>query len=272
VLGPADGRYVMRGAGGLPSHVIVFETLGAVERRALLGRKRKPRAAEPEPEPEPVTTTRVTLVGADPFVDQREAERWLSQADAETEADDGIAVVNGVLHAYRTAANDPYVREVSRERALAVRVGIGDGDQVASGKWTEAVTLQRAASRRSERRASVLRPQERLAAILSGRDVALASEELTLRGRADLDAGRSREAALQLRVAMEAAISELAPWADRGRMGERIERLRGERGVVGDAANRALEGGLDDETVEEITRVLGMVEAALRARMQAELG
>ncbi len=272
MLGPADGRYVMRGPGGLPSHVIVFETLGAVERRALLGRKRKPKATDPEPGPEPVTTTRVTLVGAEPFVDLKEAERWQAQVDAEDEADDGVAVINGVLHAYRTAANDPFVREVSRERAIAVRIGIGDGDQVALGKWTAAVTLQRSSSRLSERRASVLRPQERLAAILSGRDVALACEELTLRGRADLDAGRSREAALQLRIALEAAIAELAPWADRGRIGERIERLRGERGVVGEAANRALEGGLDDETVEEVTRVLGMIEAALRARMQAEIG
>ncbi|HEX6388271.1 MAG TPA: hypothetical protein VFZ89_02455, partial [Solirubrobacteraceae bacterium] len=119
---------------------------------------------------------------------------------------------------------------------------------------------------------ATLRPQERLAAILSGRDVALACEELTLRGRADFDAGRSREAALQLRVALEAAIAELAPWADRPRMANAITRLSGERGLVGDAANAALQGGLDEEMVAEVERVLKLVESALRVRMQAELG
>jgi hypothetical protein len=34
----------------------------------------------------------------------------------------------------------------------------------------------------------------------------------------------------------------------------------------------ALEGGLDDETVEEISRVIKLIENALRARMQAEMG
>jgi hypothetical protein len=263
---------VIRGPGGLASHVIVFETLGAVERRGRLARRRKPKAIEPEPEPEPVSTTRVTLVEAEPFASAEEAERWQRDVDAEDAADEGIRAINGVLHAHRAAAADPLVREVSRDRALVVRVGIGEGEQVAGGRWTAAVALQPPRDRNAERRTSILRPQERLAAILSGRDVALACEELTLRGRSDIDAGRSREAALQLRVALEAAIAELAPWSDRARMGERIALLKAERGVVGEAANRALEGGLDDETVAEVERVLKLIESALRVRMQAEMG
>lgn len=252
--------------------MIVFESLAAPEKHRVLKRRRKPRPAAPEPGPEPVSTTRVTLVAAEPFADVAEAERWRAEADAEAEADEGVRVINAVLHAYRAAAGDPYVWEITRERALAVRVGIGEGDQVVLGKWLSAVSVSRVRSRARERRAAALMPQERLAAILSGRDVALACEELALRGRADLDAGRSREAALQLRVALEAAIAELAPWADRPRMSERIAALSDERGTVGDAANAALEGGLDDETVEEVGRVMTLVENALRARMQAELG
>jgi hypothetical protein len=263
---------VIRGAGGLASHVIVFETLGAVERRSRIKRKRKPKPVEPEPEPEPVSTTRVTLVEAEPFASAEEAERWQRDVDADAEADEGIRSINAVLHAHRSAAADPMVREVSRDRALVVRVGIGEGDQVASGRWASAVALAPPRDRNAERRTSILRPQERLAAILSGRDVALACEELTLRGRSDLDAGRSREAALQLRVALEAAIAELAPWSDRERMGERIAMLKAERETVGEAANRALEGGLDDETVAEVDRVLKIIESALRVRMQAEMG
>ena len=36
---------------------------------------------------------------------------------------------------------DPYTREVSRDQALVVRVGIGVGDQVAAGTWAKAVEL-----------------------------------------------------------------------------------------------------------------------------------
>ena len=93
----------------------------------------------------------------------------------------------------------------------------------------------------------MLRPQERLAAILGGRDVALACEELTLRARLDADAGRWREAAFQLRVALEATIAELGPWSGQGDIAERIAELTELREAVGGAANAALEGGLDDE-------------------------
>jgi hypothetical protein len=114
------------------------------------------------------------------------------------------------------------------------------------------------------RRAAALRPQERLAALLGGRDAPLAAEELALRARIDLDAGRRREAALQLRIALECGLAELEPW--REQLGERLEELRGARGAVGDAANAALQGGIDDGTAEEVERVLTRLEAALRAR------
>ncbi len=102
--------------------------------------------------------------------------------------------------------------------------------------------------------------------MLGGRDVALACEELTLRARLDVDRGRHREAALQLRVALEAAIAELEAWAATGGLADRIAELRDCRHAVGDAANRALEGGLDEEAILEVERIVGRIEAALRAR------
>ena len=45
--------------------------------------------------------------------------------------------------------------------------------------------------------------------MLGGREQLDACETLLLRARADLDAGRSREAALQLRVGLEALLVEL---------------------------------------------------------------
>ncbi|MCW3016671.1 MAG: hypothetical protein JWO02_3763 [Solirubrobacterales bacterium] len=266
-LGPPDGRYVIRGHAGQPSHVLVIGTLGAVERRKLLSRRGpKPRPAAPDPEPTPVVTSRVTLVRADPLADEAAAKAWVKTANLSAEADEAIEVLNSVLHAHRTAAMDPYTREVTRAQALVVRAGVGEGEAVAHGRWGDAVQLPPPARPTAERRAGMLRPQERLAAVLSGRDVALAAEELTLRARLDLDAGRSREAALQLRVALEAALAELQPWADSVDLAARIGELRELRGIVGDAANRALQGGLDDDTAADVARVVGRLEAALRVR------
>ncbi len=266
-LGPEDGRYVIRGHAGQPSHVLVLATLGTVERRKLISRRSpKAKGAEPEPDPTPVPTTRATLIQAEPLADQAAAAAWVKTANLDAEADEAVDVLNTVLHAHRTAAMDPHTREVSRTQALVVRAGVGEGEAVAHGRWGDAAELPPPNLPSMQRRTTILRPQERLAAILSGRDVALAAEELTLRARLDLDAGRGREAALQLRVALEAALAELQPWADGADLSARTGELRELRSIVGDAANRALQGGLDDETTADVERVVGRLEAALRVR------
>jgi hypothetical protein len=254
---------VVRGHAGEPSHIVVLRTLGAPQRRLLGGRRA--RSAAPEPAPAPVATTRATLVGARPFASAAEARAWIAGADHDADAAEAIAVLNGVLRAHRLATADPHVREVSREQALVVRLGVGEGEQVAEGRWTDAVDLP-APNAGRERRTAALRPQERLAALLGGRDVALACEELTLRARSDVDAGQLRQAAFQLRVALEAALAELEPWSGRGDLGERLSALRDERPAVGAAANAALQGGLDDASIADVERVLGRLEAVLRAR------
>ena len=262
-LGPEDGRYVLRGHAGEPSHILVLSTLGARQRRLLRGRRAKD--AAPEPEPEPVPTSRVTLIGAEPVAGEEAGRAWLAGADLEHELAGAVETLNGVLHAHRVAAADPHARDVAREQALVARVGLGDGEQVVHGRWAAARELPVPHGGRRSRSAA-LRPQERLAAILGTRDVALACEELTLRARLDVDRGRHREAAFQLRVALEAAIAELAPWADRPGMAERLEALHAERGAVGAAANAALQGGLDDAAIAGVTHALERIEAALRAR------
>ncbi len=272
-LGPADGRYVLRGHAGVPAHVLMLATLGTVERRGLIGqRRRRPRTAAPAPEPTPVVTARATLVAAEAFASPAAAERWREDVDAEAEAVKAVRVLNHVLHAHRIAAADPYVRELDRAAAIAVRVGVGEGEPLAHGRWSEAVELlPREASAAAARSSAVLRPQERLAAVLGGRDVALACELLALRARADAEAGRTREAALQLRVALESALAELAPWADREPVARRLGDLHEERPTVAAAANMAVNGGLDEDTAEEVERVLALLEAALRARTSVGL-
>jgi hypothetical protein len=213
-----------------------------------------------------VPITIATLVGAAPVGGPDEAAAWLATADLEGEAHAAVDVLNRVLHAQRLVRADPFVREVLPEQALAIRVGIGLGEEVAEGRWTDARALvpERAAV---PRRVHALRPQERFAALLAGRDVALAAEELTLRARLDLDRGRTREAALQLRVALEAALSELQAWSHHPEMATRLDELREERGAVAAAAHRALEGGLDAAQIADVERVVGRLEAALTARV-----
>jgi hypothetical protein len=110
-------------------------------------------------------------------------------------------------------------------------------------------------------------PGERVAAILGGRDVALACEELALRARGDLEHGRLREAALQLSVALDAALAELEVW--REQLAPRLEELESLRPGVADAARAALQGGVEPEALAQVETALSRVEAALRARTAA---
>lgn len=254
----------MRGHAGEIAHVLVLATLGAPQRRWLRGRS--PRAAAPAPAPAPVSTACVTLVHARPFADRRAAELWLREAvaDAEEQAQAGLAVLNRVLHLHRVASADAHVREVGLDHALVVRLGFGEGEQVATGHWVRAVEVPRRPGTR--RRAAALRPQERLAALLGTRDVALACEELALRARQDVDAGRRREAALQLDAALPAALAELEPWTAREDLAARLDELSRLRPAVAAAAQAALQGGVDDEHDEAVRRALERLEAALRAR------
>jgi hypothetical protein len=255
----------VRGHAGEATHVVVLATLGAPQRARLGRRRRRRRAANaaPQPPPAPVATARATLIGARPFDGLAEAERWLARVDPEAEVAAALAVLNQLLHLHRTATADATVREVARGQALVARVGVGAGEQVAEGRWAHAVAVPAPARRR---RSAAMRPDERLSALLAGRDAALASEELAIRARSDLAGGRQREAALQLQVAFAAALRELAPWAARGDLRSRLDELRDLQPAVDAAAAAALEGGLHDAASADVEHALGRLEAALRAR------
>jgi hypothetical protein len=103
-------------------------------------------------------------------------------------------------------------------------------------------------------------PEQRFAELLIRREEALPAEELVLRARADLDARREREAALQARVALESLLASL-PEHSRDR-----EPLERERGPVAQAANAALSGELDGEMAESLHGAVQAMETALRRR------
>jgi hypothetical protein len=253
---------VLRGHAGEIEHVLVLSTLGAPRRRIVGGR----RARAASPEPAPVATSRATLVAVG-ALEEPAARAWLADADGEQEAARAVAVLNRVLHLQRVAAADHATREVSRAQALVVRIGYGEGEQVAEGRWAQARELP--APHPRTRRDAALRPQERLSALLGSRDAALACEELALRARTDVDAGRRREAALQLRAALQAALAELPPWSERGDLVARIAELEELLPAADAAAEAALRGGVDDDTFARAEHALGRLEAALRARTAA---
>ncbi len=230
------------------------------------------RPVEPGTAPRPLPLTRVTSIRAfEPFETEEEAERWLEAATevgetADALVEEGIALLNRALHANATASADPYASEMTPARAVAVRIGWGSGDQLAEGEYSSAREVDMRGGVPRRRRGEDLRPQERLAAVLGGRERIDASETLLLRARADLDAGRMREAALQLRVGLEALLVELrGAVADPGH-DEDMALLAERRGEATDAANTALRGELDVEAAHEVTELIEISERVLRRR------
>jgi hypothetical protein len=98
-------------------------------------------------------------------------------------------------------------------------------------------------------------PEERFAALLSGREEVLAAEELVLRARADLNAGRLVEAALQARVAIEALLATVGSDA-----------VAAHREAVADAANAALRRELPGNTAAALQEAVAAMELALKRR------
>ncbi len=272
-LAVADGRYLARTGAGLKGEsVLVVETLGAP--RPPSKRRKRPRETEAGSSIPQLPLARATAVRAsEPFDRELDAARWLDEAvEANDTVDalvaEGIALLNRALHAHATASADPHGYELSPERAVAVRIGYGSGEEVTAGRFAAAreVDVWATEASRRRRRAESLRPQERTAAVLGGRERIDACETLLLRARADLDAGRGREAALQFRAGLEALLAELRGAVTDPGHDEDIETLQKRRGEAGEAANVALKGELDGEAERRVRELLEICERVLRRR------
>jgi hypothetical protein len=252
--------------------VLVVQTLAAPPRPSR--RRRKPRDSEAAPVPPEVPVARATSIRAfEPFDGAEGAAAWLAEATVDEDSIDavvatGIALLNGALHAQAVTVADPFPTALSPERALAVRLGYGSGEQTAEGAFSEAREVDVSATGGSvrRRRQEEVRPQERVAALLRGRERAEACETLLLRARGDLDAGRRREAAMQLRIGVEALLFELREALDDPDHVRDFEALEERRPAVEAAVERALRGDLAPEAERSVREALELTERILRRR------
>ena len=138
LLGPPDGRYLVRSTADAPwrpcwccPRSARRSARGSALAGLALSRPRSPRRC---PRRAPRSSR--------PAPSRRPAA-WLAELDRDAEVDGAVAVLNRALRAHRAATADPYVAEVSRDRALVVRLGYGSGDEVADGRYGEAMELPR---------------------------------------------------------------------------------------------------------------------------------
>jgi hypothetical protein len=266
----ADGRYLMRD--GEREQVLVVETLGAPP--PARRRRRRPRNAEVGEPPPELPVARATVVLAfNEFEDEPAAGAWLQETSADEGAIDqlverGVAELNQALHAQAVASGDPYPQTVTPARAVVVRIGYGNGEALADGAYSAAHQVDPGLGPVSRRlqRDEELRPQQRLAAVLGGREQLDACETLLLRARADLDGKREREAALQLRVGLEALLVELKEALSDSGHEEDMAVLESRRHEAGELANAALRGDLSSEQLQSLGELLATSERVLRRR------
>lgn len=269
-LAVADGRYLVRD--GEREQVLVIETLGAPP--PARRRRRRPRDAEiAEPPPELPVARATVVLAFDIFGDDAAASAWLEQTSSDESKVDllieqAIDELNRALHTHAVASGDPYPQTVTPARAVVVRIGYGSGEALADGAFTAAHQVDPGLGPISRRRQrdEELRPQQRLAAVLGGREQLNACETLLLRARADLDAGRDREASLQLRVGLEALLVELQGALPDPNHEEDMATLKASRHDIGDLANAALQDDLDPAQLQALRDTQALCERILRRR------
>ena len=158
----------------------------------------------------------VTLVRAhEPLGSESEAAAWVARLDEDdfTQAllDEALDSLDRALAAEAAATSRPFAESPALEQIVGARIGYGDGDRLADGRFIDAFDIDArggTASPRRERRGRT-RPVARIAAILGGKDEAMACEFLVPRVRADFDAGRIYTAALAIETAARATVVEM---------------------------------------------------------------
>lgn len=247
--------------------MLVVNVISAPEQPRRRLRAPKPKQVDSAVEPPAVPLTILTAVRPQSLGDEEAAQSWLAALREDPDARDAevgeaLKLINSAIHAHRMASLDGNLADVAAAHALVVRIGFGDGEGLADGRWEEAIELPRGARRK---RAELLAPQEKVAAILGGRERFDAATGALLRARSDLDAGRSRDSALQLRVGLEAMLADRESFGTSGQEKD-LAALEERRSATVEAANEAIRGELGEDRLAAITETLSLCERVLRRR------
>ncbi len=245
-----DGRYLVRPPGEPQADVDVLavRTMGAARARSRL-RRGRPVPIESEPGAEPLRMTRLTLIKALPFDREQDAADWLAQVGSDSRLAQGLVeevvrTANRALLAHRVAAPDPYAADIRAAQAVMARLGYGSGEEVAGGRWSAAIELPEA--RRGSARAETVDgvgAQQRIAAVLGGRDDVAPHEVLLVDAERAAQEGREALAALTLAAALEALRRSAADGRDveaQGPVAELRDQALGGRPIDPEALSVAL--------------------------------
>lgn len=189
-----------------------------------------------------------------------------STEEQDRRVEEGLWIVNRAVTAYRACAADPYVSDLTRADAVAVRVGYGSAHQLKDGNWEEMIAVPPPAEPRMSR-ASRLMPTQGMAAVLAGRARTLESEHLILRVLLDLEHDRLRAAATGLQAAHALLVAELGEELLDGTVRTRFDGVNGSREAIAELAQRAitepLSGG-DRTRLDELAEDAGALVDAWR--------
>lgn len=268
-IGLDPGRYLARPPDG-PEQVLVIAVAGAPAPPRRRMRRARPKYAEPDAEAREIPVTTLTIVRSEPFSGREDAKAWLEKLREDPEAfaaevDSALRLANRAVHARRTSTLDHGLADLTAGHALTVRAGYGLGDTLADGRFEAAVELPQTAR---QRRGEMLAPQERIAALLAWREATSPCEELVIRARADVDAGRNREAAIQLRAALEAVLADRATFTAAGQDAD-LAALDEASAAVAAAAEAALRGDPSHDREAEVAETLRVCERVLRRERAA---
>ncbi|MBK5232714.1 MAG: hypothetical protein JJE13_07000 [Thermoleophilia bacterium] len=194
--------------------MLVLETEGALP--PARRKRRRPKKSGRTDAVTHVSVTTATLIRAhEPLGSESGAAAWVARLDEDefTQGllDEALESIDRALAAEAAATGRPFAESPALEQIISARIGYGDGDRLADGRFLDAFDIDArggTASPRRERRGRT-RPIARIAAILSGKDEANACEFLVPRVRADLDAGRIYAAALAIETAVRATVVEM---------------------------------------------------------------
>ncbi|HEX4107737.1 MAG TPA: hypothetical protein VHX88_06355 [Solirubrobacteraceae bacterium] len=221
-------------------------------------------------EPEEVSVLLATFIrGTEPVSDGREAERILDETRGNHEAQRewvvaGMSALNRAIRAYRVGARDPYILEVTPRDPRKTRIGFGSTEEVADGRWRGAIELPPPAVSWFQR-AQLLRPFQTLAEVLTWRQPILESEDLILRALLDLDTGRTRAAAQQVRAALALLGPELAEHDAAPGRGVDLDSIPARLAAAESLAETALERPLEDSEVAQLEQLIRSVATLLEA-------